>query len=88
MPKPFAPRRKITGKKSITGVDMRKGLEALDLTADALKIGLEGFTNPIQVTCKDHAGAHPIYIQQWDGKAWQGRSDWIDADDRPRAAEA
>ena len=70
--------QQVTGKKAITGEDMRKGLEALDLTADRLKeLGLEGYTNPIKVTCKDHAGAHPIYIQQWDGSAWTSASDWI-----------
>jgi len=70
--------QKITGKKVITGSDMRKGLENLKLTAARLKeIGLAGFTNPITVTCKDHAGAHAIYIQQWDGKGWKPVSDWI-----------
>ncbi len=71
--------QKISGKKDINGEDMRAGLETLSITAERLKeIGLEGFTNPIQVTCKDHAGAHPIYIQQWDGKAWNKVSDWIE----------
>ncbi|MEM8689952.1 MAG: ABC transporter permease, partial [Pseudomonadota bacterium] len=71
--------QEVTGKKQINGEDMRKGLENLKITAERLKeIGLEGFTNPITVTCKDHAGAHPIYIQQWDGKAWSKVSDWIE----------
>ena len=71
--------QEVTGKKQITGEDMRKGLENLKITAERLKeIGLDGFTNPITVTCKDHAGAHPIYIQQWDGKAWNKVSDWIE----------
>ena len=70
--------QKITGKKSITGEDMRKGLETLNLTAARLKeLGLEGFANPITITCKDHSGAHPIYIQQWTGEGWQKVSDWI-----------
>ncbi|NNE22464.1 MAG: hypothetical protein HKN11_07615 [Rhizobiales bacterium] len=30
------------------------------------------------MSCKDHAGAHAIYIQQWDGKAWKSASDWIE----------
>ena len=67
-----------TGVKAITGVEMRVGLENLDLTAERLKeIGLEGFANPIKITCEDHAGAHPIYIQQWDGKGWSKVSDWL-----------
>ncbi|MCH9662954.1 MAG: ABC transporter substrate-binding protein, partial [Gammaproteobacteria bacterium] len=67
-----------TGVKAITGVEMRVGLENLNLTTERLaEIGLEGFTNPIKVTCEDHAGAHPIYIQQWDGKGWSKVSDWF-----------
>ena len=67
-----------TGVKAITGVEMRVGLENLNLTAERLEeIGLGGFTNPIKVTCEDHAGAHPIYIQQWDGKGWNKVSDWF-----------
>ncbi len=67
-----------TGVKAITGVEMRVGLENLNLTSERLaEIGLEGFTNPIKVTCDDHAGAHPIYIQQWDGKGWNKVSDWF-----------
>ncbi len=71
--------QKLTGKKVINGEDMRKGLENLDITAERLKeIGFDGFTNPIKVTCKDHAGAHAIYIQQWDGESWSKVSDWIE----------
>ena len=71
--------QQITGKKAITGAEMRVGLENLDLTAERLKeIGLEGFTNPIRVSFFNDAGAHQIYIQQWDGKNWQKASDWIE----------
>ena len=71
--------QEITGKKKITGEDMRLGLENLNITEARLKeIGLEGFGNPTRITCKDHAGAHPIYIQQWDGKQWNKVSDWIE----------
>jgi len=70
--------QEITGKKAINGEDMRKGLEALDLSAEYLEsIGFGGFTIPIKVTCKDHAGAHPIYIQRWNGTNWEKASDWI-----------
>lgn len=70
--------QKITGKKVITGEEMRVGLENLDLTAERLKeIGFEGFANPIKITCKDHAGAHSVYVQEWDGKGWKKASDWI-----------
>ncbi len=71
--------QKITGKKEINGEDMRKGLETLDISADRLKeLGFEGFSNPIKITCKDHAGAHPMFVQQWDGKKWNKVSDWIE----------
>lgn len=71
--------QEITGKKVINGEDMRKGLENLDITADRLKeLGLDGFANPMKVTCKDHAGAHAIYLQKWDGKNWIKASDWIE----------
>ncbi len=70
--------QKITGKKVITGADMRVGLENLNLTTERIdELGLTGFANPMKVTCEDHAGAHPIYIQQWDGKGWHKASDWI-----------
>jgi len=70
--------QKITGKKAITGADMRKGLETLNITKARLKeLGLAGFTIPIKITCKDHSGAHPMYIQKWNGKNWEKASDWI-----------
>lgn len=70
--------QKITGKKVINGEDMRKGLETLNLTKERLKeLGLEGFSGPMKISCEDHAGAHPVYIQKWNGKAWERDSDWI-----------
>ncbi len=71
--------QKITGKKSITGEDMRKGMEALDIDDARLKeLGFEGFAKPVKITCKDHAGAHPMFVQQWDGKTWKKVSDWLE----------
>ena len=71
--------QQLTGKKVITGEDMRMGLEALNLTAERLKeLGLEGFAHPMKVTCKDHAGSHPVFIQEWDGTKWVKASDWIE----------
>jgi branched-chain amino acid transport system substrate-binding protein len=70
--------QKATGKKAITGADMRVGLETFKLTAERLKeLGLEGFTAPITASCKDHEGAGPVFIQQWDGKDWKRVSDLI-----------
>jgi branched-chain amino acid transport system substrate-binding protein len=70
--------QELSGKKAITGEDMRKGLENLNIDEARLKeIGLEGFTIPMATSCKDHAGAHPMYIQQWNGTKWEKASDWI-----------
>ncbi|MEZ5650772.1 MAG: ABC transporter substrate-binding protein [Burkholderiaceae bacterium] len=64
--------QEMSGKKNITGEDMRKGLENLNLDAARLEaIGATGLTPPIKVSCRDHSGAHPIFIQQWDGSDWK-----------------
>jgi len=70
-----------TGKKVITGADLRDGFETFDLSEARLKeIGLEGFTAPIKGSCKDHEGAGSVFIQQWDGKDWVKISDPIAPD--------
>ncbi|MDJ0949249.1 MAG: ABC transporter substrate-binding protein [Alphaproteobacteria bacterium] len=66
------------GVKVPTGEQVRWGLENLDLTAARLKeIGLDGFTKPVKVSCRDHETAGPVMIQQWDGHQWEFVSDWI-----------
>ncbi|MGF1651585.1 MAG: ABC transporter substrate-binding protein [Hyphomicrobiaceae bacterium] len=73
--------QKITGKSTITGEDMRLGMEAIDLTEERLaELGFTGLVPPIKVTCADHAGNHPAFIQQWDGQKWTRVSDWIYSD--------
>jgi branched-chain amino acid transport system substrate-binding protein len=68
-----------TGKTVLTGEDARIGLEALDLSEERLKeIGLAGFAHPMKVTCEDHTGSHPVYVQEWDGTKWVKASDWIE----------
>jgi branched-chain amino acid transport system substrate-binding protein len=58
---------------------MRLGLEALNLDEARLaELGLKGFAHPMKVTCEDHAGSHPVFIQEWDGKKWRQASDWIE----------
>ena len=62
----------------INGEDMRKGLETLELDKARIKAaGLEGFVDSMKITCKDHAGAHRMFVQRWDGKNWKKVSDWI-----------
>ncbi len=70
--------QEMTGKKMITGEDMRLGLENLKLTEERLKeLGLEGFMAPIIASCKNHGSGGSIFLQQWDGEKWVRVSDEI-----------
>ncbi len=74
----IATAQKMTGKKNITGADMRVGLENFNLSEARLKeLGLEGFTAPIKASCKDHEGAGGVFLQQWDGGDWKRVTDPI-----------
>jgi branched-chain amino acid transport system substrate-binding protein len=71
--------QKLTGKKAITGEDMRRGLESLNITQARLaELGLDGFTPPFRVSCGDHNGHHSVFIAKWDGTKWTKASDWIE----------
>jgi branched-chain amino acid transport system substrate-binding protein len=71
--------QQITGKKVVGGEDVRKGLEALDITAARLKeLGMEGFAAPVKVACEDHNGHHKVFVMEWDGSKWTKASDWTD----------
>jgi len=60
------------GKKSLTGKEVRWGLENLNVTKDTLKgLGMEGYTNPVKVSCSDHETGGPIFIQQWTTDGWK-----------------
>lgn len=66
------------GNKPMTGEQVRWGFEHLNLTEPRLQeLGLEDFARPIKVTCEDHEGNGPVFIQQWNGEQWQKISDWI-----------
>ncbi|MBI1201691.1 MAG: ABC transporter substrate-binding protein [Rhodopseudomonas sp.] len=70
--------QKLTGKKVVTGEDVRRGLETMHITAARWKeLGLDGFAAPLNITCADHSGHQPAYMQQWDGAKWVKVSDWI-----------
>ena len=71
--------QKITGKKVVTGEDVRRGFESLKIDEARFKeLGLPGFAAPItNLSCSDHNGHHAAYMQQWDGTKWVKVSDWI-----------
>jgi branched-chain amino acid transport system substrate-binding protein len=71
--------QKITGKALVNGEDVRRGLESLDIDAARLKeLGMEGFTGPIRITCADHNGHRPTFMQEWDGTKYVKVSDWLE----------
>jgi branched-chain amino acid transport system substrate-binding protein len=60
--------QKLTGKKRVTGEDVRRGLETMNLSAARLKeLGFEGFAEPIALTCTDHNGHKASFVQEFDG---------------------
>ena len=70
--------QKMTGKKMVTGADVRLGLENVKLDAARLKeLGLEGFTAPLVGGCADHENGGSIFVQQWDGSDWKRQTDLI-----------
>ncbi len=73
--------QKITGKKAVTGEDVRRGLENLNIDAARLKeLGLDGFAVPLKTTCFDHNSHSATFVQQWDGSKWVKVSDLIGPD--------
>jgi branched-chain amino acid transport system substrate-binding protein len=74
----IATAQKMTGKKVITGADMRTGLENFVLDQARLtELGLPNFTGDVKGACKDHEGAGSVFIQQWDGADWKRVTDPI-----------
>jgi branched-chain amino acid transport system substrate-binding protein len=71
--------QQLTGKKQVTGEDVRRGLEQLNITEARMKeIGAEGMAAPVRVSCGDHSGHSKVFITQWDGAKWTKGSDWTD----------
>ena len=71
--------QRLSGKKMISGEDMRRGLETLNISQARLKeLGMEGFAAPVSVTCADHNGHHSVYVAEWDGTKWTKKSDWLE----------
>lgn len=71
--------QELTGKDVVDAHDVRRGFENLHITeARWEEIGLPGFAPEIRVTCEDHNGHHAMYVQQWNGEAWEPISDWFE----------
>ena len=74
----IAQAQKSTGKKVVTGEDVRRGLEDLNLDPARLKaIGLEGFASPLKLSCDDHNSHSATFVQEWDGARWRKVSDAV-----------
>jgi branched-chain amino acid transport system substrate-binding protein len=70
--------QRITGKKIVSGEDVRRGLETLDIDSVRLiELGMENFTEPLKLTCVDHNGHLPTFIQTWNGSAFVRSSEWM-----------
>lgn len=67
-----------TGKKDVTGEDVRLGFEKIKLDQARLKeLGFENFAADIVGSCKDHEGGGSVFLQQWDGSDWKRVTDLI-----------
>ncbi|WP_395446641.1 ABC transporter substrate-binding protein (plasmid) [Aminobacter sp. UC22_36] len=70
--------QEITGNKVVTGEDVRRGLEGLNIDEARLKeIGLEGFTGAVKLSCADHNGHFSTFVQSWNGTTYEKVSDYI-----------
>lgn len=69
----------ISGKKVVTGEDVRGGLETLNVTDTRLKeLGMDGFVGAVKVSCEDHNGHHKLFVAEWDGTKWTKGSEWTE----------
>ncbi|MTI09504.1 ABC transporter substrate-binding protein [Curvivirga aplysinae] len=74
--------QEMSGKADISGEDMQKAMEQLDLdAADVKAMGMTGLLPPVKVTCANHEGQNPaVLIQEWTGSEFKIVTDWIPAD--------
>lgn len=69
------------GNRTLTGDEVRWGLEHLQLDREAVKaLGAENLFHSINVTWDNHEGDGYVTFQRWDGKKWNVVSDWIAPD--------
>jgi branched-chain amino acid transport system substrate-binding protein len=71
--------QQLAGKKLVSGEDVRRGMERLNITDARWKdLGLPDFATPIHLSCSDHNGHNGVYLIQWDGAKWSKASGWIE----------
>ena len=59
------------GKKPLSGLQVRWGLENLNIDAGKIKaLGFDGFMQPLSTSCADHMGGNTAQVQTWDGSKW------------------
>ena len=64
--------------KTVTGEQVRWGLENLRLDAARLKaLGASGLMPPLETSCADHEGSGLVRFLRWSGKRWDALSDWM-----------
>jgi branched-chain amino acid transport system substrate-binding protein len=69
------------GKKSLTGEEVRWGVEHLNIDSPRIKLlGMDGMIQPLKTSCRDHEGARKARIHTWDGGQWSYTSEWYEAD--------
>jgi branched-chain amino acid transport system substrate-binding protein len=62
--------QELAGTSAINAVQMREGLEALEITeARMAELGLPNFGQPFAASCSDHGGPGAAMVQQWDATA-------------------
>ncbi|MBP8091714.1 MAG: ABC transporter permease, partial [Giesbergeria sp.] len=69
--------------KVMTGEQVRWGMENLALDQKKLDaLGFAGVMRPLSTSCADHMGSTWARVQTWNGKKWEIKSDWYEADEQ------
>lgn len=74
----------IHGVSDVTRDMVRDGFEQLDIDeADYERLGIEGFTPPLRITCADHGGGGLVAIKRWSAasRRWEQVTDYYEPDD-------
>ncbi|MEL7173905.1 MAG: ABC transporter substrate-binding protein, partial [Pseudomonadota bacterium] len=68
----------------VTRAMVRDGFEQLEITTTRYaELGMDGFTPPIQVTCRNHGGAGLVAVKQWDAglRKWKMVTSYYEPDE-------